>query len=145
MDDIENQKVEQTPIFKKRLEEEGRDLLVSRVRYVLIIACFLYPSFYGLDIIVSPEHHLVFLWLRLFVLLNYLVGIALLSSKHGLKIAAPLSVWELYISTLAIAVMTTYIGGFDSNYYIGIMFVIFVAALFLPWSVAATVAGGLLT
>ena len=145
MDDIDSQKVEQTPIFQERLKDEGRDLLVSRLRNVLILGCFLYTSFYGLDIMAAPEHHLIFLGLRLFVLLNFVVGIALLSSKHGPIIAAPLSIWELYVSTLAISVMTTEIGGFDSNYYIGIMFIIFVAALFLPWSVAATVASGLLT
>ncbi len=145
MDDVDSQKVEQTPIFKKRLEDEGRDLLMSRLRNVLILGCFLYTSFYGLDIVAAPEHHLIFLGLRLFVMLNFVAGIALLSSKHGPIIAAPLSIWELFVSTLAIAVMTTYIGGFDSNYYIGIMFIIFVAALFLPWSVAATVTGGLLT
>ena len=145
MDDIDSQKVEQTPIFQERLKDEGRDLLVSRLRNVLILGCFLYTSFYGLDIMAAPEHHLIFLGLRLFVLLNFVVGIALLSSKHGPIIAAPLSIWELYVSTLAISVMTTEIGGFDSNYYIGIMFIIFVAALFLPWSVATTVASGLLT
>ena len=145
MDDIDSQKVEQTPIFQERLKDEGRDLLVSRLRNVLILGCFLYTSFYGLDIMAAPENHLIFLGLRLFVLLNFVVGIALLSSKHGPIIAAPLSIWELYVSTLAISVMTTEIGGFDSNYYIGIMFIIFVAALFLPWSVAATVASGLLT
>jgi signal transduction histidine kinase len=145
MDDIDSQKVEQTPIFQERLKDEGRDLLLSRLRNVLIIGSFLYTSFYGLDVMAAPEHHLIFLGLRLFVMLNFVAGIALLSSKHGPTIAAPLSIWELYVSTLAISVMTTYIGGFDSSYYIGIMFVIFVAALFLPWSVAATVASGLLT
>jgi signal transduction histidine kinase len=145
MDDIESQKVEQTPVFKERLENEGRDLLMSRLRNVLILGCILYTSFYGLDVVAAPEQHLIFLGLRLFVMLNFVAGIALLSSRYGPAIAAPLSIWELYVSTLAIAVMTTYIGGFDSSYYIGIMFIIFVAALFLPWSVAATVASGLLT
>jgi signal transduction histidine kinase len=145
MDDIDSQKVEQTPVFKQRLKDEGRDLLMSRLRNVLILGCFLYTSFYGLDIVAAPEHSLIFLGLRLFVMLNFVAGIALLSSKYGPIIAAPLSIWELYISTLAISVMTTYIGGFASSYYIGIMFVIFVAALFLPWSIAVTVASGLLT
>lgn len=145
MDAIERQKVEQSPIFRERLKEEGRDLLFSSVRYVLILACFLYTSFYGLDIVASPEHHLIFLGLRLFVLLNYLAGLVLLSSKHGSAIAGPLSVWETYVSTLAIAVMTTFIGGFDSSYYIGIIFVFFVAGLFLPWNIAATLTCGLLT
>jgi len=145
MDTTVSQELEKTPVFKERLKEEGLDLLMSSVRYVLIIACFLYPSFYVLDIVVSPEHHLIFLELRLFVLLNYLAGLVLLSSKHGPKIAEPISVWETYVSTLAIAIMTTYVGGFDSTYYIGIMFVLFVAGLFFPWSIAATIICGMLT
>jgi signal transduction histidine kinase len=145
MDDIEIQKVEEAPVFKERLEDEGRDLLMSRLRNVLILGCILFTSFYGLDVVVAPGHHLIFLGLRLFVMLNFALGLVLLSSKYGPVIATPLSIWELYVSTLAISIMTTYIGGFDSSYYIGIMFVIFVAALFLPWSVASTVTSGLLT
>jgi signal transduction histidine kinase len=145
MDEIDDPIAEQNPAFKERLREEGRDLLHSGIRFLLAIACFLYPSFYGLDIVVSPENHLSFLTLRLFVVFNYLVGIALLHSRFGRKIAGPLSIWEVYVSTLAISFMTTYLGGFDSSYYIGIVFVLFVAGLFLPWNIAATVTCGLLT
>jgi|GEM_PF-883268 signal transduction histidine kinase len=136
---------EKNPVFKERLKEEGRDLLHSSIRYLLVIACFLYTSFYGLDIVVYPDNHPAFLALRLLVVLNYLIGIALLRSKFGRKIAGPVSVWEVYVSTLAISVMTAYLGGFDSSYYIGIVFVLFVAGLFLPWNIAATVICGLLT
>jgi signal transduction histidine kinase len=142
---IDNPVAEQNPVFKERLKEEGRDLLHSSIRGLLVIACFLYMSFYGLDFVVSPENHLSFLALRFLVLLNYLVGIALLGSKFGRKIAGPLSVWVVYVSGLAISVMTTYLGGFDSSYYIGIVFVLFVAGLFLPWNIASTVICGLLT
>ena len=74
----------------ERLNDEGRELLRSRLRYVLTVSSFLYLSFYGLDFVLVPEHYLVFLGLRLFVVFNYLVGIALLSSRHGPRIAAPL-------------------------------------------------------
>jgi signal transduction histidine kinase len=144
MDDMDSQKIEQTPSFRERLKDEGRDLLMLRLRNVLILGCILYASFYGLDVVTAPEHHLFFLSLRFFVLLNFVGGILLLASKYGHRIAAPLSIWMLYVSTTAIAVMTLYTGGFDSSYYVGIMFVIFVAALFLPWSVTATITSGLL-
>lgn len=145
MGEIDNPVAEVNPVFKERLKEEGRDLLHSSIRDLLVIACFLYMSFYGLDFVVSPENHLSFLALRFLVLLNYLVGIALLGSKFGRKLAGPLSVWVVYVSGLAISVMTTYLGGFDSSYYIGIVFVLFVAGLFLPWNIASTVTCGLLT
>lgn len=144
MDDLDSPKLEQTAIFKDRLESEGRVLLLSRLRNVLILGSIIYTSFYGLDVVTTPEHHLIFLGLRLCVMLNFLLSLVLLSSRHGPVLASPLSVWGIYVSTLAISIMTTYIGGLDSSYYIGIMFVIFVASLFLPLSVTETVVSGLL-
>jgi len=145
MKDLDSKKIEQNPIFLERLKKEGREQLQSGIRYILILGCFLYASFFGLDIIASSEHHLIFLELRLFVVLNYLIGIAVLSSKFGSKIARILSIWEFYVTTLSIAIMTTYIGGFDSSYYIGIVFVIFVLCLFIPLGIPETVASGLMT
>ncbi|MGA3083405.1 MAG: ATP-binding protein [Thermodesulfobacteriota bacterium] len=145
MNDTGSKKIEQDPIFLERLKKEGREQLQSGVRYILILGCFLWASFYGLDIIASPEHHLTFLGLRLFVVLNYLIGIAVLSSKFGSKIAGILSIWEFYVTTLSISIMTTYIGGFDSSYYIGIVVVIFVLCLFIPLGMPETVISGLMT
>jgi len=145
MGEIESNEIEQTPSFKERLKDEGRELLSSRLRYVLAVGSFLYLSFSGLDFVLDPEHHVIFLGLRLFVVLNHLTGIALLSSTHGPRIAAPLSVWAAYISSLAIAIMSVFLGGFASGYYVGIVFVLFMTGLFVPMTVAATILNGLLT
>ncbi len=145
MGEIESNEIERTPVFKERLKNEGRDLLTSRLRYVLAVGSFLYLSFYGLDFVLVPEHHVVFLGLRVFVVLNHLVGIALLFSRHGTRIAAPLSIWAAYISSLAIAIMSLFLGGFASNYYVGIVFVLFMTGLFVPWTAAVTIISGLLT
>ena len=145
MGEIESNEIERTPVFKERLNNEGRELLTSRLRYVLAVGSILYLSFYGLDIVLVPEHHVVFLGLRLFVVLNHLVGIALLSSRHGPRIAAPLSIWAAYISSLAIAIMSLFLGGFASNYYVGIVFVLFMTGLFVPWTAPVTILSGLLT
>ena len=145
MSDIQNNKIEQTSIFTERLKKEERDLLVSQLRYVLAVGVFVYASFYGLDYVLAREHHLIFMGLRLFVVFNQIAGIVLLSSKYGPKIAAPLSVWEAYVSSLAIVIMSVFIGGFASNYYVGIVFVLFITGLFLPWTATVTVIGGLFT
>ncbi len=142
---IDSKKIEQDPIFLERLKKEGRERLQSEFRYILILSCFIWTSFYGLDIITSPEHHLTFLGLRLLVVLNYVIGIVVLSSKLGSKIGGPLLVWEYYITTLSISIMTTYIGGFDSSYYIGIVMIIFISGLFIPLGLPETVTGGLMT
>lgn len=79
------------------------------------------------------------------MVLNYVIGIVVLSSKLGSKIGGPLLVWEYYITTLSISIMTTYIGGFDSSYYIGIVMIIFISGLFIPLGLPETVTGGLMT
>jgi len=145
MGNAEKHQIEQTPIFMARFKDEGRELLVSHLKFVLSVGALLYASFYGLDYMLVPEHHMIFLGLRLFVVFNQLAGVALLFSKFGPRIAAPLSVWEAYISSLAIAIMTIFLGGFESNYYVGIVFVLFITGLFLPWNVSVTIANGLLT
>lgn len=137
--------IESDPIFKERLFQEALDLLVSRTRYLLIIACFLYTSFWGLDWVSTADHAGLFLAIRLVVMVNYLLGILLLSRPIGRRIAVALSVWVVYVSVLGIAVMTVFMNGFLSTYYIGILFVLFVAGLFLPWTVTPTVICGLLS
>lgn len=127
-----------------RFNDEGREQLVSDLKFVLSVGPILYASFYGLDYEVAKENHTIFLWLRLFVVCNHLAGVALLASRYGSRIAVPLSIWEAYISSLAIAVMTTFIGGFQSSYYVGIVFVLFITGLYLPWNVSVTIVNGLL-
>ncbi|TRZ90034.1 hypothetical protein D4R89_05110, partial [bacterium] len=145
MGEIGSNGIERTPIYMERLNNEGRELLRSRLLYVLTVSSFVYLGFYGLDFVLAPEHYLVFLGLRLFVVFNYIVGIALLSSRHGSRIAAPLSIWVAYISSLAIIIISVFLGGFASNYYIGIVFVLFMTGLFVPWTAAVTILNGLLT
>ncbi|TRZ90599.1 response regulator [bacterium] len=144
MSNREEHPIEQSPIFMARFQDEGRELLVSNLKFVLSAGALLYASFYGLDYMIAPENHLIFLWLRVFVVFNQLAGVALLYSKFGSKIAAPLSIWEAYISSLALAIMTIFLGGFQSNYYVGIVFVLVITGLFLPWTVSVTVVNGLL-
>ena len=143
MENSEKHQIEQTPIFKERFNDEGREILVSNLKLVLSVGALLYASFFVLDYALAPDHKMTFLGLRLFVVFNHLTGFALLFSKFGSKLAAPLSVWEAYISSLAIAIMTIYLGGFESNYYVGIVFVLFITGLFLPWNVPVTIVNGL--
>ena len=143
MDTSEKHQIEQTPIFQARFNDEGCEILVSHLKLVLTVGALLYASFFGLDYALAPKHQMIFLGLRLFVVFNHLAGVALLFTKFGPKIASPLSVWETYISSLAIAIMTIYLGGFESSYYVGIVFVLFITGLFLPWDVSVTILSGL--
>ncbi len=144
MSEPKAQTIENSPHFVERLNKESHALLVSRLRYLLIIACFLYSSFIGLDFAATSRYAILFTIIRLVVVANYLLGIFLLSTEFGRRYAVALSIWTVYASELGVAIMTVYLGGFSSVYYIGIVFIIFVAGLFLPWRVFPTVLCGVL-
>lgn len=133
------------PAFKERFEAETRELLLSRTQYLLIIASFLYLSFFGLDWVTAPQHAFTFFCIRLFVIANYIGGILLLRSRVGLRMGLYVSVWVTYVSVLGVAVMTTNLSGFESVYYIGIIFILFIPGLFLPWGVYPTIVCGILS
>jgi signal transduction histidine kinase len=144
MDEKTRQEIESNPIFRQRLEAENLGLLISRTRYALLAAFFVYTGFWFLDRITSPENQYIFLVIRLCVVAGYLVAYLLLRTDLGSRIAIYLSVGVVYISALGIALMIPYIGGFKSGYYIGIMMALFVAGLFMPWDVKSTIVCGVL-
>lgn len=132
-----------SPLFKRRFEEETNDLLVSRTIYVFFIASILYPCFSGLDWLTKPDLALFFFYIRLLVSANFIVGVLLLKTDFGRQYATPISIWGGYVSILGVIIMTTYLGGFLSHYYIGIVLILFVPGLFLPWDLCSTLIFGL--
>ena len=145
MSSIPADDIESTAVFKERFKAESQDLLVSRTQYAAIIAFFLYPSFLGLDWVTRPDHILWFFDIRLFVMCNYLAGILLLQTAFGRRIAIFISVWLVYVSTLGVTVMTLDLGGFESGYYIGIIFILFIPGLLLPWRLLPTIVCGVMS
>jgi signal transduction histidine kinase len=143
MNDEKTLAVEANPQFRERLHQERQELLITRYRLLLIVACFVYPSFLGLDAIDWRPFIGTFAVIRAVVVANYLVCLALLYTKFGRRIALPLSMWGIFASEGGIAVMTVYQGGFTSVYYIGIVLAVFVAGLFLPWRATTTGLSGL--
>ena len=134
--------IELSPLLKLRFDEETRDLLISRTSYLFIIAALLYPSFSGLDWLIAPEHALFFLYIRLAVGANFIISALLLKLPIGKKIALPITVWAGYVSIAGISIMTICLNGFLSNYYMGIVLVIFIPGLFLTWDLIPTLIFG---
>jgi len=138
----ETDKTAQSPLFRAHFEEETRDLLISRTYYLFMIASILYPSFGGLDWLTIPDKALFFLYIRLAVGVNFLVGALLIKLPIGKKIVLPISLWCSYVSLLGVSIMTIYLNGFYSNYYIGIVLLIFIPGLFLPWDLLPSIIFG---
>jgi signal transduction histidine kinase len=145
MNQAQQAAIENDPVFVERLRQETLNLLILRTKYLLGIAILLYPAYWALDWVTEPSHSTDFLIIRLFVAINYMFGLLLLSSEKMRRFAFPLTIWETYVSILGVVIMTAMLDGFASFYYIGIIFILFVAGLFFPWSVLHTIISGVLS
>ena len=145
MTDPDHHKDNPDSIFEERFEKETRELLISRGRYLFVVGGCFYFAFWGLDWVSTPEYVWTFFFLRLFACVNYGIGLFLLYSRFKEKVALPLTIYEIYISVLCVVIMITKIGGFNSFYYIGIIFLFFVAPLFFPWKASETLICGVLS
>ncbi|BCS97436.1 hypothetical protein DSLASN_30680 [Desulfoluna limicola] len=129
--------------FKVRFEHETKELLISRTRYIFMVAAILYPCFFGLDWLVATDDALVFLFIRLAVGANFILCALLLKLPAVKKCVLPLSIWGGYASILGVIIMTLKLGGFLSQYYVGIVLILFIPGLFLPWNLTPTIIFGL--
>ncbi|MDT8379840.1 MAG: ATP-binding protein [Desulfotignum sp.] len=135
--------VESDPLVRVRFEEETRELLVSRASFLLFFSAVLYPCFNALDwLAATHEQALLFLYIRLAVGVNFVFCSLLLKSRPTLKSALIITVWAGYVSILGVVIMTVFLGGFTSHYYVGIVLILFIPGLFLPWNMPATLVYG---
>jgi signal transduction histidine kinase len=136
-------KIKSNPLLKLRFEEETRELLISRAKILLLVSSVLYPFFNALDwLVTTSDQALIFLYIRLAVGFNFLFCTVLLKFYPTLKSALAITVWAGYAPILGIVVMTVYLGGFQSTYYVGIVLILFIPGLFLPWNICATLVYG---
>jgi hypothetical protein len=142
--DISDKSLAQSAEFKRRFDDEINQLTIARTNYATTIAAFLYFSFLALDWFTVPSGYFIdFFVIRLLVLLNFLLSLVLLNNSRMRPYVIWISVWIIFISIFGVILMTTYLGGFGSNYYIGIMFILFFPAIFVAWTVPATLVCGL--
>src|SRR4028119_536534 len=60
--------------FERAFQQERRELLVERARFLLKICLVVYPAFWGLDLIVAPELAGRVLQIRISICLLYLLS-----------------------------------------------------------------------
>jgi signal transduction histidine kinase len=126
------------PGFEKDFAEESRRLFVERARFLLWSALALYPAFGLLDLLVAPHEALRFLAIRAGVCCVYLAALAAVYSRFAPRLAQPLVMLGSVASAAGISLMAAYLGGFESNYFVGIVIVIFVIGVFIPWELMAS-------
>ncbi|HEV2855094.1 MAG TPA: ATP-binding protein [Thermoanaerobaculia bacterium] len=128
------------PGFEKAFAEESRRLFIERARFLLWSALVLYPAFGVLDLLVAPNEALRFLGIRAGVCCIYLVALAAVYSRFAARLAQPLVMVGSIASAAGISLMAAYLDGFSSNYFAGIVIVIFVIGVFIPWELIAAAA-----
>ncbi|MFT7622405.1 MAG: signal transduction histidine kinase [Myxococcota bacterium] len=127
------------PGFEQIYTDEARELMVIRLRLALSVGLFLYGSFIVLDWLSHPNHWLTFAGMRLTVVGLSVVTIKATHTDWGQRHIQLLSMSILLLAALGISVMTTMLGGFGSDYYIGNMLVLFFVGLFMPWPLWASI------
>lgn len=130
---------EQLEGFEELFLQEGRDLLVARLRMGLGVGVFLYIAFAVLDWIFVPEALFEdFFKIRLTASIAPLLTIPLSYTAFGKKFIRPISVVIMYIGAASMVYMTRLLDGFGSEYFMGIMLATFLVGLFFPWGVRIT-------
>ncbi|MGM0576759.1 MAG: ATP-binding protein [Myxococcota bacterium] len=100
----------------------------------------MYAVFAVLDLFVAPDHFETFLWIRTGVVIYLLSTVLATYTEFARRHISALSFAALVVAAGGIVAMTAPLGGFVSDYYIGIMLVLFVVGFFLPWSPATALA-----
>ncbi|MHC4380061.1 MAG: ATP-binding protein, partial [Planctomycetota bacterium] len=125
--------------FEQLFQQEGRDLLTKRLRLGLGVGVFLYIAFAVLDWVVVPkEMFWTFFWIRVISAIQPLSVIPITYTAWGRKYIRPISVVTMFIGAASMIYMTRRLGGFDSDYFMGIMLATFLVGLFFPWGVKIT-------
>ena len=135
-----SQRSPRIPGFEKAFAEESRRLFVERARFLLWSALALYPAFGLLDLLVAPDRALRFLAIRAGVCCIYGTALFAVYSRFAERLAQPLVMVGSIASAAGISLMAASLGGFSSNYFAGIVIVIFVIGVFIPWELTAAAA-----
>jgi signal transduction histidine kinase len=125
--------------FEAVFRQETERLLLEWLRRGLALGIVLYAAFALLDHTVAPDQLRFLLTVRGLVIAFAVLTITSSYSDRLKNILVPVSVGMLYLAATGISLMTTRLGGFSSNYYFGILLVLFFVGLFMPWSLRVTV------
>ena len=129
-------KREDQKLFEEKFRQENSRLLVERTRFVLWASLVLFPSFWFLDFVVARDLSWEFLFLRGVVGAVYAGSLALVYTRFAERVAVSAAMVSALASSLVISLMAASLGGFQSNYFVGNVIVIYVVGFFIPWGLS---------
>ena len=121
--------------FSELFLDAELELLGSQMRAGLPIGIVLYLCFSALDWLVAPELFKTFLSLRLVAIVFPLAMIPLSKSEFGRLKIRGLALMTLLLGACSMVLMCFLLGGFASNYFVGLILMMFFVGLFLPWGI----------
>lgn len=123
----------QQAAFEEIFEKETRALLGSRFRLSFAVGIVLYLLFSVLDWFFAREQWWEFFALRLVVAGIAGSAMAISLTKWGERNVLPVSFFTLSVAAFVLSMMTSMLKGFSSEYFYGIMLVLYLVGLFMPW------------
>jgi serine phosphatase RsbU (regulator of sigma subunit) len=126
-------KYKDIPGFMVSFDRENHDFLVERFRLVCAVGAILFLNFWVLDRLLFPQHSKFFLFLRVFSSSALVGGYILTSTTWGRRHTLFVSSICAQICCHTISIMTAILTGFESIYFVGIVLVILVTGMFIPW------------
>lgn len=130
------------PGFAETLQAETHAARIERLRVALRVGAMLYAVFYFLDLCVAWDFRGPFLAIRAGVVALSVTTLLLLRTRCGRRHVLVISLSILFVAACGISLMTTYLGGFRSDYYIGVLLVLFFVGLFMPWPLFVSIGFG---
>ena len=134
----QTQEKAQQATFEEIFEKETRDLLGNRFRLSFSIGIVLYLLFSVLDLFFARDQWGEFFALRVAVAAIAGLAMGLSLTKWGERNVLPLSFFTLSVAAFVLSMMTSMLKGFSSEYFCGIMLVLYLVGLFMPWRLGIT-------
>jgi len=134
--------------LERILAEEGRELLQDRLVRGILIAIPLYLGFSVLDYYVVPGLFREFLLVRCAVVFLAVTVLTLHFASAAVRQRVRITSFLVpFVGGTGISMMTSMMGGFAAEYYLGVMLTIFMVGLYFPWGskITAVFSVGLVT
>jgi signal transduction histidine kinase len=121
--------------FSALFEGTEQALLGRQMRAGLPLGIFVFLSFLLLDWIIVPELFLTFAVVRVIAVTVPIAIIPISKTAFGERHVRGLTLLTFLVGSAALTTMCYFMGGFDNNYFFGLILLMFFVGLFLPWGI----------
>lgn len=130
---------------RARFNEETHKLFYQRVLGVIWLGIIYIPLFSLLDLVVVSELYKPFLVYRVICGLLFVGLLGVHSTWWGKKNPFVITIIMYILASTVISIMAVKMGGYDSNYYVGIVLVLVICSVILPLTAVQSMLMAILT